>query len=54
MVKFPEAQARLFKNVFICKRCKTAKRAPIMKVLKGEIMCSKCGSKKLRVKKTKK
>jgi len=54
MVKFPEAQARLFKNVFVCKRCKTVKRAPIMKVLKGEISCRKCSSKKLRVKKNKK
>jgi len=48
MVKFPEAEARLFKHVFVCKNCKTKRRAPIMKVLQGKIKCRKCNGKALR------
>ena len=29
MAKIPEAQNRLFKNVFVCKNCKTKKKADI-------------------------
>lgn len=43
LVKFPEAHARLFKNVFVCKRCKTKKRAPNLKILSGKMTCKKCG-----------
>ena len=49
MAKFPEAEARLFKNIFICKKCKSRIRAPGMKVIKGKITCRKCSSKALRV-----
>jgi len=48
MVKFPEAEARLFKNVFVCKKCKSKLKAPNMKVILGKIACRKCGSKQLR------
>lgn len=48
MVKFPEAQSRLYKNVFVCKVCKTKIKAPNMKVIQGKIMCRKCRSKALR------
>jgi len=50
MVKFPEAEARLMKNVFVCKKCKTKIKAPNMKVIQGKIKCrnTKCGSHKLR------
>ncbi|MGM5481308.1 MAG: 50S ribosomal protein L40e [Nanobdellota archaeon] len=48
MAKFPEADARLFKNVFICKNCKGKVRAPNMKVLQGKVKCKKCNSKALR------
>jgi len=48
MVKFPEADARKFHNMFVCKVCKTKRRAPNMKVIKGKISCRKCGSKALR------
>ena len=48
MAKFPEAEARLMKNVFVCKICKTKIRAPNMKVILGKVKCRKCGSKKLR------
>ena len=49
MVKFPEAEARLFKNKFICKRCKSAIRATNMKVLAGKVKCRKCNSASLRI-----
>jgi len=48
MAKFPEASARLFKNVFVCKRCKTKQRTSIQKILQGKIACKKCGSKAFR------
>ena len=48
MVKFPEANARLYKNVFVCRRCKSKIRADNMKVIKGEVKCRKCNDKALR------
>ncbi|MAG38907.1 50S ribosomal protein L40e [Candidatus Woesearchaeota archaeon] len=48
MAKFPEAEARLFKNVFVCKKCKSKIRAPSLKVYAEKINCRKCGSKALR------
>ena len=53
MGKFPEADNRLFKNVFVCRRCKSKIRAPILKVLAGKVSCRKCAAKTLRVKKKK-
>ncbi|MCX6710314.1 MAG: 50S ribosomal protein L40e [Candidatus Woesearchaeota archaeon] len=47
-MKFPEAEARLFKNVFVCRKCKTKRRAPNMKVIAGKISCRRCGSKALK------
>jgi ribosomal protein L40E len=48
MVKFPEAEGRLFKNIFVCRRCKAKLRAPVLKVMAGKIKCRKCGYKVLR------
>jgi ribosomal protein L40E len=48
MAKFPEAHARLFKNVFICRKCKSRVRASPLKVLQGKIKCRKCGGIALR------
>jgi ribosomal protein L40E len=48
MAKFSEANARLFKNVFVCKKCKSKLKAPNMKVILGKIKCRKCGSHQLR------
>lgn len=48
MAKFPEAEARLFKNIFVCKKCKSKIRAPNLKAAAGKIACRKCGSKALR------
>jgi len=48
MGKFPEAEARRFHNVFVCRVCKTKMKAPNMKVLQGKVACRKCGSSQLR------
>ncbi|HHE36562.1 MAG TPA: 50S ribosomal protein L40e [Candidatus Woesearchaeota archaeon] len=48
MAKFPEAEARLFRNVFVCRKCKTKIRAPMLKVLAGKVKCRKCNSKAFR------
>lgn len=54
MAKFPEADARKFKNVFICKRCKAKRRTSMRKVLEGKSRCKSCKSKYLRPKRKKK
>jgi ribosomal protein L40E len=48
MAKFPEAEARLFRNIFVCRRCKSKVRAPNLKVIAGKVSCRKCRSKALR------
>ena len=45
MVKFPEAEIRKFRNVFICRKCKAKIKAPNMKIIQGKISCRGCGSK---------
>ena len=53
MVKFPEANVRLYKKVFVCKRCKSKIRAPSLKVIAGKISCRKCNGRALRPKRKK-
>lgn len=48
MVKFPEAHLRLFRNKFVCKKCKSVIRAPNTSVIQGKIKCRRCNSKALR------
>ncbi len=48
MAKFPEAEARMFKNMFVCRRCKSKIRAPNIKVIQKKISCRKCKNKELR------
>ena len=48
MVKFPEAEKRLFKNIFVCRKCKSKLKAPTLKVIAGKVKCRKCNSKALR------
>mgnify|MGYP001442596736 CR=1 FL=1 len=48
MAKFKEAQARMYKNIFVCKVCKAKIRTPNMKVIQGKVKCRKCKSKALR------
>ena len=55
MAKFPEAINRLFKNVFVCKRCKAKIKAPVLKVMARKIKCRRCDGKNFRpIKRTKK
>jgi len=48
MSKFEEAEKRLFKGVFVCRVCKAKRKADVMKVLQGRIVCRNCGSRALR------
>lgn len=48
MVRFPEAQARLFKNKFACKKCKKVIKSTIMKIMDKKVSCKRCGGKAFR------
>ena len=48
MVRFPEAQARLFRNKFACKKCKSVRKANNAAVIEQKVGCKRCGSKALR------
>jgi len=51
--KIPEAQNRLFKNMFVCQKCGNKMRADPQKILKGKIRCRKCSKGQFRVLKKK-
>lgn len=53
MVKFPEADARKFRNKFVCRKCKSVIRIPGRKVAEGEAKCRKCKSRALKPKRKK-
>lgn len=46
--KFPEAAARIFERIFICRKCGCKNRADILKVKNGKIKCRKCKRRQLR------
>ncbi len=48
MAKIPEAQNRLYKNVFVCKSCHAKIRANPQKILKGKVKCRKCKKRAFR------
>jgi len=48
MGQFPEAEARLFGNVYICRKCEKKTKVAIGKVLSGKAVCRTCKSKQLR------
>lgn len=48
MAKIPEAMARLYRNVFVCKRCKTKIRSISQKIMQKKVVCRRCGSKSFR------
>ncbi|MBN1275716.1 50S ribosomal protein L40e [Candidatus Woesearchaeota archaeon] len=48
MAKFPEAEARMFKNMFVCRKCKSRIRTTNLRVLAGKTSCRKCGGKALK------
>lgn len=43
----------MFKNVFVCRRCKAKRKAPVLAVLANQIACRNCNTRKLRVKRKK-
>ncbi len=53
MAKFPEAEARKFRRIFVCKKCKHKIRADNIAVLSKKVKCRKCGSKEFRPKRKK-
>ncbi|MEK6945861.1 MAG: hypothetical protein AABW63_03640 [Nanoarchaeota archaeon] len=48
MAKIPEAQNRMYKNVFVCKSCHAKIRANPQKILKGKVKCRKCKKRAFR------
>ncbi len=48
MVKIPAAQARLFKNVFVCRNCSAKMHADARKILEGKVKCRRCKGKIFR------
>lgn len=53
MAKIQAAHNRMYKNVFICKNCKSKIRAEPKKILEGKVRCRKCGRKAFRTAKRK-
>ena len=54
MVKFPEASGRLFRNVYVCRKCKAKIKAQPLKILEKKVACRRCLSKAFRPIKSKK
>lgn len=46
--KIPAAQARLFKNVFVCKNCGSKMRTDPRKIIEGKVKCRKCKKRAFR------
>jgi ribosomal protein L40E len=46
--RFPEAEARLFKRIFICMSCGARLRTDLPKIREGKVKCRKCHKKNLR------
>jgi hypothetical protein len=46
--KLPVAHARMFKDIFVCKSCKTKIRADARKIIEGKVRCRKCLKKAFR------
>ncbi len=42
MAKIKEAHDRIFKNMYVCKKCRTKIRSDPQKILKGKVKCRKC------------
>ncbi|MBI4451643.1 hypothetical protein HY642_06735 [Candidatus Woesearchaeota archaeon] len=53
MVRFPEAAERLFRNKFVCRRCKAVVKSPNMKIIQGKVSCRGCGYDKFKAKRKK-
>lgn len=47
-VKIPAAQARLLRNVWVCRNCNSKIRAEARKIIEGKVKCRKCKSRAFR------
>lgn len=52
--RLPAAQKRLFKNIFVCKRCSQKIRADSIKVIQKQVACRRCRGRVFRPIKSKK
>jgi len=50
MARFPEADNRIFKNVYVCYKCKSKVKASYEKIKAGKVKCRKCQYKRFRPK----
>jgi len=48
MASFTEAENRLYKNVYVCRRCEHKFRTTVNKVLAGKAVCRYCKGKGVR------
>ncbi len=48
MGKIAEATNRMYKNVFVCKKCQSKMRSDPQKIMKGKVKCRKCGARAFR------
>ena len=48
MAKFAEADSRLIKGRFVCRKCNTVVRSTNIRILEGKVKCRKCNYKGLR------
>mgnify|MGYP001574250354 CR=1 FL=1 len=53
MAKFDATIGRLFRRVFVCKKCKSKVKTDTVRVLAQSVKCRKCGGKAFRVIKSK-
>jgi ribosomal protein L40E len=53
MAKFDAVSGRLFRRIFVCRKCKTKIRTDSMRVLAQSVKCRNCGGKAFRVIKSK-
>jgi DNA-directed RNA polymerase subunit RPC12/RpoP len=48
MAKFPEAIARMYSNVYCCKKCKAKIRTSNKQIRLGKVKCRNCNGKAFR------
>ena len=54
MAKFPEAMARMFHHVYVCRNCKQKVKSTPQKVINKTVLCKRCGGRAFRPIKSKK
>ena len=52
--KLPAAQKRMFKNVFVCKKCSQKIRTDPIRVVQRQVVCRRCSGRIFRPIKSKK